>query len=214
MGANQDAYEEFQPEVDALDRFERVIDIQIATLRGIDDKAAHVTQLVGVLLGVILTGLTLAWRIESIRIEAVPLLSKGTFLVGILFLFAALITGIVTYLANRFQYGVHRTVLKGLGRYRVSTPEYVELIRGGYAIAIEHNRTVVKINVHRFEWSLSFLLLGILYLAVGAGVLVLPLDISGRVFVLLTGIVTSVAVVRYVPREKLLVSLGVNFDYA
>jgi hypothetical protein len=149
--SSDDTYEGFQPEVDALDRFERVIDTQIETLREIDDKAAHVTQLVTVLLGMVLTGLTLAWRVDEIRIETVPPVSMGAIVIGVLFLFATLITGILTYLGNRYQYGVHRTVLRGVERYRVSAPEYVELIWGGYAMAIEHNRTVVEINVHRFE---------------------------------------------------------------
>lgn len=211
--SSDDAYDGFQPEVDALDRFERVIDTQIETLRGIDDKAAHVTQLVGMLLGIVLTGVTLAWRIEGIRIGSVPLLSKGAFVVGLLFLFAALITGIVTYLGNRYQYGIHRTVLRGLGQYHVSTPEYVDLIRGGYVIAIKRNRIIVKINVYQFEWLLSFLLLGLLYLGVGTAILLTSLDITGRILVLLATVAASVAVVRYVPREKFLVSLGGNFDY-
>lgn len=210
---NGDSYEGFQPEVDALDRFERVIDTQIATLQGIDDKAAHVTQLVTVLLGVVLTGLTLAWRVERLRIETVPLLSIGAFSVGVLFLFAALVTGIVSYLSSRYRYGIHRMVPLVIRRYRTTTPEYVELIQGSYTTAIEHNKQVIKVNVGQFEWSLSFLLLGVLYLAIGAVVLVSSPGGAGQVFVSLVAVGTSVAVVQYVPRDNLLVLIDGGFNH-
>lgn len=203
--SSDDAYEGFHPEVDALDRFERVIDTQIETLYEIDDKAAHVTQLVSVLLGVVLTGFTLAWRIEGVHIESVPLLSKAAFSIGVLLLIAALVTGIVSYLNSRYRYGIHRMVPLMIRRYQTTTTDYVELIQGSYTTAIDHNKQVIKVNVGQFEWSLAFLLLGVLYLAIGSVILVAPFGSTGRVLVFLGGVSATIIVVRYVPHDNLLV---------
>lgn len=46
-----------RPTGDAIDRFERVVDMQADLLSDIDNKAEHVTRLVGLLLGVVLTAL-------------------------------------------------------------------------------------------------------------------------------------------------------------
>ncbi|PSQ48369.1 hypothetical protein BRD12_06465, partial [Halobacteriales archaeon SW_12_67_38] len=47
---------------DAVDRLERVIDTQIDTVDDFDQKAAYVTRFVGVVLGLVLTAVSLASR--------------------------------------------------------------------------------------------------------------------------------------------------------
>lgn len=200
MGTNHDdAYEDFQPEVDALDRFERVIDTQIETLRTIDEKAAHVTQLVSILLGVVLTGFTLIWQTDGIGFETRSMITTIIFSLGMVFLFSALFTGIGTYLASRYHYGLHRNVHTLLRTYRTTGSQYVELIQGGYSDAIKQNKRIVTTNVRRFHWSLSFLLLGILHLASATLLFVFPLGIGGRVMTLVSVLVTSGMVLGKMP---------------
>lgn len=201
--STENTFEDFQPEVDALDRFERVIDVQIATLRTIDEKAATVMQLVGVLLGVILTGVTLVWRTVGFDLGTQPVGSLVAFVLGVSLLLLALFVGIGSYLANRYYYGLHRNVHMLLREYRTTSPQYVELIQGSYSIAIDRNKRIVRSNVRRFEWSLSFLLAGIAQFAVSAVLFALALGASGQLLVLLCGLTASVGFAKRVHSEQL-----------
>lgn len=57
-----DGEAELTPWIDSLNRFERILDIQIDTLDIIDDKAQQTARIVAVLLGLILTAIPLAFR--------------------------------------------------------------------------------------------------------------------------------------------------------
>ncbi len=156
-----------EPRVDAADRLERVIEAQIATLDGIDTKAQHVTRLVAILLGVVLSVLSLAGRqglLSDSNVTAHAVLALG---LGIVALLLSMTAAVVTYLGSRFKSGLHQNV-----GYVLSDPEHdidaethFRRVVGNYGHIVEQNKRVIHANAARFRLTLLLLLVGILYIS-------------------------------------------------
>lgn len=58
------------PRLDAADRLERVIDAQSATLDRIDDKSGRIARLLGLLLGVVLSSLSLSTQLSQVSLQS------------------------------------------------------------------------------------------------------------------------------------------------
>ena len=106
MADRSDADDGAASRADAVDRLERVIDTQIDTVDDFDQKAAYVTRFVGVVLGLVLTAVSLASRFgggdPATQLPAVAAVAGGV--VGLV---AAVAGAIVTYLSSRVVVGLH-----------------------------------------------------------------------------------------------------------
>lgn len=171
---SEDDTSSLDPYVDAADRLERVIDTQVATLDGIDTKAEHVTRLVAILLGVILTLVSISVRVDGFEPGALPgpVALAGT--MGVVSLILAMAGAIVTYLSSRFKMGLHPVVghLLRDPQYEMTPDQHIRRVLGTYGYAVEQNRQVIDANSRRFRWTLVFLLGGISFLSLGTLVFV------------------------------------------
>ena len=106
MADRSDADDGAASRADAVDRLERVINTQIDTVDDFDQKAAYVTRFVGVVLGLVLTAVSLASRFgggdPATQLPAVAAVAGGV--VGLV---AAVAGAIVTYLSSRVVVGLH-----------------------------------------------------------------------------------------------------------
>lgn len=198
----------FDPQADLLDRYERMIDIQIETIDGIDDKAAHTARLIGLLGGLILTAVSVAVSTDAITF------SEGTAMVflmlgiGTVALFASFVFAIITYLSSKFAYGPSSDFNKTLSNNDLSPEQYHRLMLAGYSSGIKANKQVVEINSDRFKRCLASLIVALLYFFAAGVLIVLPdgalLDFGvGFVFSL-----TAVLLSRYVLRKEYLTLEG------
>lgn len=167
--ATDDGAEGIDPYVDAADRLERVIDTQIATIEGIDTKAEHVTRLVAILLGAVLSLVSVSVQFDGFEAGALPgpvVLLGAT---GVVSLVLAMAGAIVTYLSSEFKMGLHPGVGRLLSRpeHRTTPGRHVRRVLGTYGHAIEQNRRVIDTNSARFRWTLVFLLDGVSLLSLG-----------------------------------------------
>lgn len=156
-----------EPRVDAADRLERVIDAQIATLDGIDTKAQYVTRLVAILLGVVLSVLSLANRQGLLSEPTVTIHAVVAFGIGVAALLLSMTAAVVTYLSSRFESGLHPNVGYVLSHpeYEVDVEAHFRRVVGNYGHIIEQNDQVVQTNAKRFRLTLLLLLVGVLYLS-------------------------------------------------
>lgn len=166
------------PHLDAADRLERVIDSQITTLNGIDDKAEHVTRLVGILFGIVFSLLSLGMQFDGVAFAGAGPPTILAFAVGIGSLILAMAAAIVTYLSSTFKTGLHQNV-----GYLLSDPEYettmethVRRVVGAYGYRIERNEHVVNTNSRRFRRALLSMLVGVSYLSLSAMLFIGTLD--------------------------------------
>lgn len=164
-----DEFDVTDPYVDAANRLERVIDTQISTLNGIDTKAEHVTRLVAVLLGVILTLVSVSVRVDGFHGGSLPTPVALAGVAGVVSLVLSMATAIVTYLSSTFKMGLHPGVGRVLSdpEHQLTADQHIRRVLGTYGYAVEQNRQVIDANSKRFRWTLVFLLVGISLLTLG-----------------------------------------------
>lgn len=158
--------DESDPYLDAADRLERAIETQISIINGIDDKAEHITRLVGILIGLVFSVLSLVANLDSVEIGTTTFPVEIAFTLGILGLLVAMGAAIVTYLSSRFRIGLNHKV----GYYLSESDEadfqtHIQRVLGSYGEIIEENKRVIEMNSARFRRTLYFLLFGVLFLS-------------------------------------------------
>lgn len=196
--------DDFDSEIDLLHRYEQMIQTQVETLNGIDDKAAYAARLVGILAGLVLTTVSLIATTEGFSIGV----SNGGALVlaalAIIALFVSLVYAIITYLSSKFEYGPSAGIGDYMSQAQVPEQEYKDVLLRGYSKAIRANRRVVVTNARRFERCLASFASGLLFFFGVGVVLVLP-DESWIDIVVVFSFVTIVLVFsRYIIREEYL----------
>lgn len=168
------------PYLDAANRLERVIDLQIEGINGIDDKAEHITRLIGTLLGIVLSVLALATRFDGANggLGNVSTPTAIAFSVGIATLIIAMAAAIRTYVSSRFPIGLRAETADELieAEYPVHPDAHYMGLINVYGDIIIRNRTVVDVNAQRFVQSLYFLLIGTINLSVAAVIYLGPLS--------------------------------------
>lgn len=192
-----------EPYVDTADRLERNLDVQSDTLNEIDRKAEHVTRLLGILIGLVLSVVSIGLQFGGGRNAGFPAIALQTFLgftVGVTFLVLSMAAAIVTYLSSKFKIGLSSTAghLLQNPNYDTDMEQHIRRVIGTYAYNIDQNREVIEANSKRFRRTLVLLLLGVAYLA-ASGVLFIGFDNSPAAWGVL-GVTTlaSVALAWYI----------------
>lgn len=196
--------DEFDTEIDLLQRYEQMVQTQIETINGIDDKAAYVARLVGILAGLALTSISIVASTDDFEIGPG---NGGAFALAALAvaaLFISLVYAIVTYLSSEFQCGPSIGIGEYMATSKVSDEEYTEVLLHGYGRAIRANRRVVVTNAKRFERCLTSFASGVLFF-LGVGVtVVLPNGPWLDGAVVATFVTLASLFSRYVFREEYL----------
>lgn len=203
MNAGNDPPGELDPETDAIDRFERMVETQIDTLEGIDDKAAHVTRFVALLLGVVFTGLSLVPRLGSGAAE-IGAVAVVTIAVGVGGFLGSLGFAVVTFLSSAFEYGPDESICDYMAEYHVPANRYKSVLLQSYSGAVRRNRMVVRTNARRFRNSLTSLLVGAVAFALGGAFLVLDVEPVVAVAVLLATVLATGRLFTFVLAEEYL----------
>lgn len=164
------------PEEDLLNRYERMVQTQVETVNGIDDKAATTMRIVAVLLGVLLSLLTLFVDEGGIGITdstIIPILWVAT---GVICLLGSLGGCLYTYLSSRTLFGPNAELGDVLSTNRVSLEDYRNHLLGGYATAIRTNREVIRTNSRRFRNTLLLMIYGLVGVSIGLGLFIIDLS--------------------------------------
>lgn len=176
----EDVSENIEPYIDTANRLERNLDVQGTTLNEIDKKAAHVTRLLGILIGLVFSVVSIGLKFDSGGGGSFPSVALQTFLsftFGVTFLVLSMAAAIVTYLSSKFKIGLNSTAGHLLQNpdYETEMQQHIRRVIGTYAYNIDQNRKVIETNSKRFRRALVLLLLGVAYLA-AAGILFVGLE--------------------------------------
>ena len=188
------------PEVDLIDRYEHMVDIQIQTLDGLDDKASTLLRIEALILGVLLTGVSIITETNQISVE----LSFGIIwlLVGFIALLTSMALAMFTHLSSRFRYGPSRHLGQFMASNRVPPQDYRNLLLDGYSAAVGDNREVVRINAARFRNTLEAALVGLISFGFATLLLVANLNSFWLDLVIsVIGIFIAIFAVDYIHRE-------------
>lgn len=158
---------EVEAYIDAANRLETSMDRQLSIINGIDDKAEHVTRLVAILLGLIFTIVSLAFRTGQITATTYSTPLTLSFMLGIFFLLLTMAFAIITYLSSTYRIGLHPNVGTYLSNstITISYSQHIQRVLGSYGTMIQQNRAVIETNSNRFRLTLTFLLTGTIYLS-------------------------------------------------
>lgn len=192
------------PKANAVDRFERMIDVQIETLNSIDDKAEYLTRFVAILLGVVLTGLSLVPKFDGVTLTTNSFPMLVSVFVGVIALLSTLGFSIITYLSSKFKYGVSPSVAKYFADTDITEEEYTELLLRGYADILSQNRDVVRVNSRRFRNALASLLAGLGCFSQATFFLVVKIPVFTKYLALFGGFAVLGYVIKYVLDEEYL----------
>lgn len=212
--ADQSSTEDIDARKDAVDRLERVLDIQIEAINEIDAKAEYVTRLVAILLGIILSAFSVATQVDEIPLPepSVPTIIAFGGAIGLLLL--SMGAAIITYLSSKFKIGLSYKVgyLLSDPGYKTTVDTHIRRVIGTYAHDIEQNKTVIETNSRRFRAALTFLLLGILYFAISVVLLVIPGSVVLEWSILLLTTVIAVLVGGYIFTGRYLTIQPESYD--
>ncbi|MCF2165555.1 hypothetical protein KVP04_05565 [Halobacterium salinarum] len=152
---------------DAVDRFERTLNHQIQIINEIDKKAEHVTRLIGLLVGAILSVLAVAFRINNGQVSPPNLPIWVAFSAGVFLLISSMTFSIITYLSSRFKIGLHYQPAQLLNQsdYDVKKEKHIRRVIGTYGHNLKKNKRVIEVNSSRFRYSLVSLLDGITFMS-------------------------------------------------
>lgn len=202
--------------IDAANRLERHLDEQLTSIQRIDDKAEHITRLLGVLLGLVFTALSVVSQFAPqpatdgpksvVSFQSVTVPTESAFLLGVVFLLISLFGSVITYLSSVVRRGLHPNVGHLLSRddYETTTEEHVRRVLGTYGYNIEENHEVLMTNARRLRITLLFLMLGISYLS-ASGIMFLDiLPVGNRWHLLAVTSVLAVLLAWYVLTGKFL----------
>lgn len=170
--SDKEADSDIEAYTDAADRLERGIDHQVNIINGIDDKAEHVTRLLGILIGLIFSVLSFATQSKFLQVREPSNAAILTFLLGVLFLLVSMGSAIITYLSSRFRIGLHPSVGGYLSEPDVEIEQEMHLKRvlGSYGSILRENKQVIETNSRRFRFTLFFLLIGVLFLSTAGSI--------------------------------------------
>ncbi|MEZ3116225.1 hypothetical protein RYH80_09905 [Halobaculum sp. MBLA0147] len=194
---------EFEPEVDLLRRYERMIQTQVETLTSIDQKAARVARLIGLLIGVVLSAVSIVVG-SGAEIQTNELLLTAHSAVAGVALSVALTQAVITYLSSTFEYGPSSELGSFMSEHRVTQTDYKNHLLRGYSSAVERNHGVVVANARRFQRCLASFLVGIVFTATASVVLVATPNRPVAVSTSVMAVAIAGVLAHYVTREEYL----------
>lgn len=205
-----DPSENVTPRLDAAKRLERVIDAQSSTLERIDDKSGRIARLLGILLGIVLSTVSLSVQFTDVTFESLSTPTRLSFLVGVGFLLVSLAGTCITLLSTRYETGLGYATGKLLSKtdYEVSSERHLRRVLGTYAHSVRTNRRIIAVNAHRFRRALLSFLLGLLYVTLAPMLVVADTFWGGdwAILVLSVPVASSVGWFvlsgRYLPIER------------
>jgi len=206
-----DPPETVDPRADAARRLERVIDAQSNTLERIDDKSGRIARLLGILLGVVLSSVSVSAQITDLSFASLSTPMWLSFVAGIGFLLVSLATAILTLLSSRFRIGLTHATGDLLSReeFELEVDEHLRHVVGTYAYNVRQNRRIIAANAGWFKRCLVCFLLGESYLGVSAGLYLWKPGGPYDWLVLLASIPIVASLVKYVLSGRYL-TLGLH----
>jgi len=169
---------ELDSRLDLANRYEEMIQRQVENLWNIDTKAWRAARLIGLLIGVFLTGISILPGESGGGIsQNLSLAAKVSILGGIALLLVSLFLAMVGILNVKAGYGPNTSLSKAIKNGQVEDEEYPMILSVGLAKSIRMNRRVMGNKADYLRYCFASMYSGIVLLTIG---IILPIfQISG-----------------------------------
>lgn len=183
---------------DLADRYQKMLDSQLTAISNFDTKAWRVARLVGILLGVFITGVSIFSSEVAIQLSIAVLPVIGSVAAGLVALMISLIFAILSILSTTASFGLTVELSDALNEGELDKEDYPGIITKSYSKNIENNIKVMRAKGRRLRYSLSSLIFGIVALSTGAFLLFVSLGIWEQIGILVVLGISTAGVVYYI----------------
>lgn len=204
----------FDPEVDLINRYERMVEQQIRTINDIDDKAAFVARLEALIITVALSAVSVAIEPDQLILTWGTLGTSLAFGLAMTSFSISIVFAMITYQKSRLLFGPTSRLGTFMSKYRVDDQDYKNNLLGGYSYAIRENWEVMVNNAQQFEKSLAALVFGIVLLFVSGILLILSVPFIIKMFVFFGSILMGALVSGKIMRHDFITLETSTFNHA
>lgn len=175
------------------EKYDRMVESQLSALSDVDKNAWRAARLIGILLGILLTGLSVVSQGENTGLSSSP---EFLFFIaiGIVLLLCSLAFAAISILNVEVGYGPGTHISDGLTNGEVSPESYPAIVSKNLAKNIDKNNRVLTSKADKLRYTYNFLIVGLIALSTGIGFLIVSLDkiailiISGLSLIMMVGI--------------------------
>lgn len=183
---------------DLADRYQNMLDSQLSAIENFDTKAWRVARLVGIVLGVLFTALSVFSDEAAIELSLKFLPVILAVSIGILALVASLVFSSLCILSTTAGFGLRVELADALNEGAVEEEDYPGLVTKSYSKNIKNNIKVMRAKGRRLRYGLSVLVVGILMLSTGGVLLFVTLGFWVQVGLLVFIVLMTLVVSHYI----------------
>lgn len=168
------------------EKYDRIVESQLSALTNVDTNAWRAARLIGILLGILLTGLSIVAQGENTAVTSSPGLLIFLIL-GVISLLVSLVFAAVSILNVKVGYGPGTHLTDGLTTGDVSPEAYPGIVSKNLAKNIETNNRVLSSKADKLRYTYNFLIVGLVSFSTVVSFLITS---PGRVGVVAIGVVS------------------------
>lgn len=162
--------------MDLADRYQDMLDSQLSAIENFDTKAWRIARLVGILLGVLFTGVSVFSAEEAVQltVEYLPVIVPIG--IGVSALVVSLIFSALCILSTTAGFGLTVELADALNEGEIDDKDYYGFVTKSYSKNIKNNIKVMQAKGRRLRYALSAMVVGILTLSTGGVLLFITLS--------------------------------------
>lgn len=183
---------------DLADRYQNMLDSQLSAIEHFDTKAWRVARLVGIVLGVLFTALSVFSDEAAIELSLKHLPMILAVSIGISALVASLVFSALCILSTTAGFGLRVELADALNEGTVEEEDYPGLVTKSYSKNIKNNIKVMRAKGRRLRYGLSALVVGILMLSTGGVLLFVTLGFWIQIGLLVFVGLMTLVVLHYI----------------
>lgn len=185
-GNDSSAGDDRESHLHLAEKYDRMVESQLSALTNVDTNAWRAARLIGILLGILLTGLSIVAQGENTAVTFSPAVLIFLTL-GVVSLLVSLVFAAVSILNVKIGYGPGTHLTDGLTDGDVSSEAYPGIVSKNLAKNIKKNNRVLSSKADKLRYTYNFLILGLMAFSTGIGFLIVS---PGRVSVVAISIVS------------------------
>lgn len=200
-GEDSSTGEEQESHLHLAEKYDRMVESQLSALTNIDTNAWRAARLIGILLGILLTGLSIVAQGENTAVAfSLPMLLF--FALGIISLLVSLGFAAVSILNVEVGYGLGTHLTDGLTNGDVSPDSYPGIVSKNLAKNIEKNTRVLSSKADKLRYTYNFLIVGLVAFSTGVGFLIASPSRVGIFTLSLVSVLVMLGVSCYILWKK------------
>lgn len=194
---------ESEPHVDLADRYEQMLERQVNNLWNIDTKAWRAARLIGIIIGVFLTAISILSGQTTTQFDiGIGTISALVLAGGVLTLLLALFFAMVGILNVRTGYGPSTSLSRALTQGEHDSDTYPGVLSQGLANSIEMNNRVMKNKADYLRYTFATLYVGIVLLVTGVTIALTDLSTALTGVLLLSCAVVCLFTLDYIINQR------------